>query len=248
MTELFYKLPQDIAARRDLLPSDKLVFAVVNDCFNGKAVCWPGKRYLMERTGLADKTVCDSIERLHKAGVLVVDRRGNGKSHHYKLPIETGSETKPVQRANRFKDYARGGSGSEPEPVQGVNPNQTDLLNQTNNVRFSAFWEMFRELSPSPVGSKKEAEAQWSKAVKADTPENIIDGLKRFSNHHRRQVEAGGFAPNWKHCVRWLKAEQWKDVQAETETPPPPATNPEDTPAARRIREQARQQFLREAQ
>jgi hypothetical protein len=114
MTE-FYKLPKDIAARRDLRPSDKLIYAVVLNCFNGKNVCWPGKRYLMRRTGLADKTVCEAIHRLEDAGVLIVERRGIGRSTCFRLPCESGSGSEPVQGVNHS------GSGSEPQVVQRVN-------------------------------------------------------------------------------------------------------------------------------
>lgn len=122
----FYKLPQDIAARKELQATDKIVYAVIVDFIGGNETGWPGKRCLMKKTGLADKTVCDSIKRLELSGLLIVERRGNGKSNHYK----TGSESEPVQKLNRFKTHTVGGSESEPEAVQPLNPNQTDLLNK----------------------------------------------------------------------------------------------------------------------
>jgi len=120
MMDKFYKLPADIASRRDLNSSDKILFAVIKNHLRNNSFCWPGKRTLMRETGLASKTVCDSIHRLEETGLLVVERPGNGKSNHYK----SGSESEPVQRVNRFRNDTTTGSGSEPEAVQRLNQNR----------------------------------------------------------------------------------------------------------------------------
>ena len=91
-----------------------------------------------EENGLADKTVCDAIDRLNRAGVLVVERRGNGKSNNYTLPHGSGSESEPVQRVNRFRNYTTGGSESEPEAVQRVNPKKKRSI-EKNNARKIVF-------------------------------------------------------------------------------------------------------------
>lgn len=130
----FYKLPMDIAERKDLLPSDKLVYVVVADCFNGKAICWPGKRYLVRRTGLSGQAVLDAINRLEKAGLLVVERRGNGRSNHYK---KSGQEIRPVKELDRSKNDTTGGLKIRPEAVKELDPNQTDQLNQKGIFPFS---------------------------------------------------------------------------------------------------------------
>ena len=134
MTEKFFKLPQDIAARRDLLASDKLVYAVILDCSRDKGICWPSKRYLSRRTGLSGQAVLNATARLEKAKVLLVERRENGKSNYYK----TGQQIRPVNGLDRSKSYTTGGQRNRPEAVNGLDPNKTDQLNQTENFPFSS--------------------------------------------------------------------------------------------------------------
>lgn len=125
MTE-FYKLPQDIAARRDLLPSDKLVYAVVLNCLNGRGVCWPGKRFLAERTGLSGQAVLDAISRLEQAGLLVVERQGNGRSNRYK----SGQEIRPVKGLDRSNPDTTGGQEIRPEAVKRLDHKRKNNLKE----------------------------------------------------------------------------------------------------------------------
>ncbi|MCK5600472.1 helix-turn-helix domain-containing protein [Candidatus Pacearchaeota archaeon] len=141
MTEKFYKLPQDLAARKDLKASDKILFAVILDYQGNNADCWPGMTTLTRKTGLAKQTVIRSVKRLEKKGVLAVDRRGKGKSNHYK----TGTKSRPVPKVDRSINGTIGGAKSRPKPVPKVDPNQTDLLNQTNTNK------KFQKPTPSKV-------------------------------------------------------------------------------------------------
>lgn len=125
----FYKLPQELTARKDLKPSDKIVYAVIADHLGENPHCWPGKLTIMKKTGLSSQTVLDAICRLEKLGYLAVDRRGNGKSNHYK----TSPETRPVQKLDQSKNQTTASPETRPEPVQKLDHNQTDLLNQTYN-------------------------------------------------------------------------------------------------------------------
>lgn len=140
MSELFYKLPQDIAARKDLRASDKIVFAVIVDCLGKNDKCWPGKLTLMQKTGLSGQTVCDAIGRLETAGVLQVDRRGKGKSNHYQtspeIRPESSPESRPVQKVDQSKNQTTTSPESRPEVVQKLDTNQTKT-NQTNVVNTS---------------------------------------------------------------------------------------------------------------
>ena len=83
MGSKFYKLPHDLAVRKDLMASDKIVFAIILDHQGSNDKCWPGIRTLARKTGLSTVTVVDCVKRLEAAGFFNVDRRGNGKSNHY---------------------------------------------------------------------------------------------------------------------------------------------------------------------
>lgn len=130
----FYKLPQDLTSRPDITPSAKIVFAVIADSIGRNGKSWIGKRKIALRAGLAECTVIESITRLESAGILFVERRGNGKSNLYSLP-ESGLESRPVGKPDRSEKPTPGGRKTRPEAVGKPDPNQTDLLNQTYDCR-----------------------------------------------------------------------------------------------------------------
>lgn len=130
MNGRFYKVPQDIAARKDLRASDKIVYAVIMDHLGNNDHCWPGVRMIAKKTGLALQTVVNSIERLENGGLIYVQRNGIGKSNHYK----SVSKNRMVQKLERSKIHNSGVLKSSTEVFQKLEHNQTDLLNQTYSV------------------------------------------------------------------------------------------------------------------
>ena len=94
---------------------------------------WPGKRTIAAKAGLSGPTVVGAVRRLEAAGLLTVQRRGRGRSNHY----QSGKETLPVDNDKRSKNFTPGGKETLPEAVKKLDPNQTDLLNQTHNVNSS---------------------------------------------------------------------------------------------------------------
>ena len=127
----FYKLPVDIAARRDLLPSDKLVAAVIFDRIGNNDCCWPGVRTLSQDTGLSRPTIIDSLNRLGKKGIIQISRQGKGKVNHYSLGTTGGKETLPLKKGKWSRNFTTGGKETLPEAVKKLDHNHTDQLNQT---------------------------------------------------------------------------------------------------------------------
>lgn len=116
MIALFYKLPQDITSRKDLLPSAKILYAVIVDRIGGNGRTWAGHRRLAKDTGMARSTIAAAVDSLQSAGLLIVETRNNGQSNLYSLPPETGPEIMPVlhdgERPNRPENQAGGGRKS----------------------------------------------------------------------------------------------------------------------------------------
>lgn len=125
----FYKMPKDIAARKDLQASDKLVYAVILNSIGDKGYSWIGKIKIVEYTGLAGQTVLDSIKRLELAGLLIVDRRGIGKSNYY----QTSPEIRPVQKLDQTSPEIR------PEPVQKLDTKRKNYKRTNKKTSFSAY-------------------------------------------------------------------------------------------------------------
>jgi hypothetical protein len=118
----FYKLSQDLAARKDLTGNDKLIYAIIRNCIciSGKDYSPIGTRRLADMSGLGSRnTVLKAVQELEDYKLIVVKRRNNGESNLYYLP-ESGSESEPVQKLDRFRNCTATGSESEPEPVQKV--------------------------------------------------------------------------------------------------------------------------------
>jgi len=130
----FYKLPADLAVRRDLKATDKVVFAAISDRIGKNGYCWPGVRTIAVDSGLTKNGVLKSLKRLEQAGLLAVERRGNGRCNHYRK-TETSQQRVPVNNINRSTMNTTGGPQRCPEPVNNVDHNQTDQLNQTKKGR-----------------------------------------------------------------------------------------------------------------
>jgi len=195
MSNKFFKLPQDMTALKVLNPSDKIVFAVIHDHLGSNDHSWPGKRALIKETGLSGQTVLDCIERLEEAGFLEVNRRGNGRSNHYKTCLHIKPELK-AKRSKKLTGLKTGPSGlkGRPQAVQKPDPNQTDLITQTAESDFvfvlkgGKQWHLppakLKEYRKAYSGIDIEAElyksAQWliDNPSKRKTP----DGMCRYVN------------------------------------------------------------------
>ena len=82
MTTQFYKLPTQIAARSDVPPAAKVVFAVILDAGHGNQSVI-GIRRIMSRTGLASDTVQRCVRSLVASGLLAVERGRSGQRQKY---------------------------------------------------------------------------------------------------------------------------------------------------------------------
>jgi hypothetical protein len=148
MSKRFYKFPHDIAIRKDLNASDKIIFAVISDCQGDNDKCWPGIRTLAQRTGMTSVTVIDCIKRLESAHLLNVERRGNGKSSHYAIS-EGDKEIIPAKKLNRSRTLHATVKESCTEAFKKLEPNQTDSY-KTHSVnssfafvlRGNGFWHL----------------------------------------------------------------------------------------------------------
>jgi len=182
----FYKLPQELASRKNLNASDKIVYAVIMDHNSKNNKCFPGKRTIMKKTGLSGDTVCESIKRLESSGALIVVRPGNGKSNRYKSGLEIG----PVGKSDRSENQTPTGPKTRPEAVRKSDHNQTRLYNQTLELA-SFLFDSIREIIKD---FKKPDFEKWA----ADFGKMIQD-----DNRNPKQIEA---------VIKWaLRDAFWRD-------------------------------------
>jgi len=138
----FYKLPVDIASRRDLPAGAKLVWAAIADRIGKNDSCWPGLRMLAKDSGLSVPAVLRSLGKLQAKGILTVKRQGIGKSNRYCLITESAHETLPVTKSKRSRNVTGGDNETLAQALTKRYPNQTDSLNQTkgDGSAFVSLW------------------------------------------------------------------------------------------------------------
>jgi len=140
-TEPFLMVPKPLAARTDLHPIDKLVWACIRDRLGNNGKAWPGGRTLAADLGVSRPTVLDALDRLAAAGDLLVERRGRGRTNHYRTPPASGQEPLPVETPKRSRTLTSQNAGSGQEPLRAVVKNldpNTDPLNQTHKKSAAA--------------------------------------------------------------------------------------------------------------
>ena len=185
-TRPFYQLPKDIAARRDLHASDKLVLAAITDRIGRNGKCWPGIRRLARDTGLTEETVGTCIGRLQGAGCIRVERRGNGRANHYFLPDESAQEIRTPPKAKRPRNPGGGAQRIRTEAPKKSAHNYTDPLNKTKkraakNARRDVFADAFKAAFdatfPEPYTWRSGDFVQlaaWRKVHPDKTPEQFV--------------------------------------------------------------------------
>jgi len=131
----FYKLPIDIAPRRDLPAGAKIILAVIADRIGENDFCWPGVRTLSNDTGLCVPTIIESLARLEAKGFIKIDRQGNGRVNHYSLGTGSAQESLAVKKVKRSRKFSTTAKETLAEALKKVAHNQIDQLNQTNTLR-----------------------------------------------------------------------------------------------------------------
>ena len=222
MNEKFFKLPQDVAARLDLPPGAKVLFAAILDRIGDNGDCWPGMRKLADDTGLSKDAVIENVARLKQKKLLVVRRgllRGRSRqsqSNRYSLP--SGRENRLVGKTDWSGMSARGSREKPPEPVAKTHHNQT----QTRE-------EGAAELRKDSTVTWSEAESRFAVSPellerwRLDYPRLDVEGeIGKASAWHRANRK-------WKVAfhralVSWLS-------RAQEQLGPAPAKPPIQTPA-----------------
>lgn len=82
----FAKLRKDLLGRKDINAITKLAYAFIVDAMRGKRVARPGVRAIAKGIGCWPSTAQEAIDQIEEAGLLVIKRRGNGRSNLYFLP------------------------------------------------------------------------------------------------------------------------------------------------------------------
>jgi len=119
-TPPFYKLDQVLAARTDMTPTDKLVFAVLLHRQNGKRDAWPHEDRIASDAGLSERTVRRSIKNLELFKLLEV-RRGRW-GNRYVVAAAIPDKLSGIEEVDTGQNVR-----SEPDKVSAVNRTKCPL-------------------------------------------------------------------------------------------------------------------------
>jgi len=190
----FYKLPRELAARRDLPPGAKIILSVLRDRMGNNGFCWPGVRTLANDSGLTVTGVLGCLRALESRGDLQIERRGSGRANHYRLPAsESAQESGALNKVKRSTKLNSGAQQSVAQALNKVEHNQRDQLNQTKSKR-----------TFSPPTAKEVEEY-------AGSIDFQLDGEK-FVSHYAANGWMRGRTKmrDWRAAVRYWKATEKK--------------------------------------
>ena len=165
MSWSFYKLPCAIAGRRDLTAADKVVCAVLAYRIGNNGYCWPGIRTLAKDTGLNVSTIIVSVRRLEDKGLLLVQRRGSGRSNQYRLVVgESAGAVQALGKSKRSENPNSGDGESQAQAHAKGNHNEIDQFNQTSDsVRLAQL--LLDEIRRQKPDYKKPDLKSWVKHI-----------------------------------------------------------------------------------
>jgi DNA-binding transcriptional MocR family regulator len=179
MADWFYKLSTDMARRRDLSGSAKVIFAVILGRIGHNGHAWPGIRRIANDAGVNVKTAMRAVHELSDAGLLQIENRGNGLSFSYRLTVpETGALPKLVRKRSQNGNIIR------------------KIKKQTKKAPAKILFDpeavIFSGISPDDL-------SRWQSAYPALDVEGEIGKAAEWliANPHRRRKDIRRFLVNW---------------------------------------------------
>lgn len=149
--------------------------------------------FLAKGFGMSDKGVRVVIQKLQKLGMLGIQGTSKGT-------ILTICNYNEYQENKKTKGKQGGNQGANEGQAKGNN-NKESINKEKEVIKvFDVFWDLY----PSQrKGDKQKSFTAYQRALKKDTHENIMDGLKSYV---RSDEVAKGFA---KGCAAWLNDSRW---------------------------------------
>jgi hypothetical protein len=240
-----------VAAATDsnLCHSDVACLAVLLDRFNhAKGYAWPSVDRIANDARMHRNNVIRAIPRLEAAGYLIVDRRGAGRSNHYRptFKTSTASGTSSTQETNPRSTRAGTASGTQvvppvvlepvppvvPEPSYRTYPSNPSKKARDDSrvIRFEEFWSIY----PRKEGSKEKAKASWARQNLDAQADRIISELCARTDLDASWQEQR-FIP---HASTYLNQQRWEDDWSRS---PPEPTSAVGRVKAANLRAEARE-------
>jgi len=116
----FTMVPNFLLKSSKLSSGDKLAFAMLLSYAWQNDYCFPGQKRLAQDLGVTDRSVRTNLKALEDQGLLVIKRRGQGKTNIYELNLTARSAAQNLDRKKT--------SGLERKNLSGLERNQASGL------------------------------------------------------------------------------------------------------------------------
>ena len=157
-----------------------------------------------------DKVVLSKIKDAHLRSVLDFVQQKIDKNHvkyeevisKRKLAGIKSGEARRKKGTKRTSVQSVKQKGTKRTDIDNVNVNDSVNVSdkEINNERFEEFWNLYDYKK-----SKPKAMLAYEKAIKIDSHENILNGVKAYIKAR------GNDKQYWKHPTTWLNAHAWQD-------------------------------------
>lgn len=102
----FTQVPNFLLRSRKLSAGDKVTFAMLLSYAWHHDFCFPGQERLAADLGLSDRSVRTHLKSLERNGLLVIRRRGQGRTNLYELMLRVRSRS-PSSNRKKTSDLDR---------------------------------------------------------------------------------------------------------------------------------------------
>jgi len=216
VTEKFYKLPADLAARTDLTPGEKVVWAVLANRIGDNGFCWPGVRLLADDTGLTVNGILKCLRSLERKHLLRIEHQGSGKVNHYRLADGSAQQSLAPNGVKRPTELDTSAQRSCTEAPNSVGLNKKEPLKRTNSLSVSSsLKDLFEEARTLYPGDKRGLDTEfdnlrrkhkdWREIVPALEPALDLQMARRA-----KMKTAGEFVPGWKNFKTYVNQRCWE--------------------------------------
>lgn len=183
----WFRIPFDVAARRDLTPADKLVFGwVANAERCGRT---PGTRSIAGALGIDRGTVTAAVRRLEAAGLLHVSHV-RGRRSTYSAEGGTGGKTQPVEEPDWLEHPASTGRKAQPVPAGSSSHMKSKSFKRATAARPAGLngghlvklWhDRHRDRTGAPyAGGKGKLAGTLKRLAGTLTPETVEGAIRRW--------------------------------------------------------------------
>jgi hypothetical protein len=194
---------------------------------------WPSQATIANKASVSIRTVQRCVNSLVRLGYVRMEKHAGGSAtcredrrpHRYTINLYRLRGDSVTGRQGETD-----GATSTPVTGRQQRPKNHPVEPPITTQSFDVFWKIY----PRKVG-KIVAKAAFEKAVKGATPEDIIEGARRFASDPNRVDE---FTP---HPSTWLNQGRWGDEPLPARTP-----TPEEKAAKAKAEAEARRELERE--